>query len=190
MPLAPKIDPTDPPTKVEKSDPDLAITIRFLNFDQWPRWVDCRGQRHLGILARWIFLDTMPLAPTINPTGPLIKVEKPDRDLAAIPEDQKAATDFDQWPRWVDCRGQRHLGILARWIFLDTNSCLLISEDIDMPLAPKIDPTDPPTKVEKSDPDLAADLEEINGPVGLIVGASGISVSSQDGSSLTPIAAF
>jgi hypothetical protein len=32
---------------------------------------------------------------------------------------------------------------------------------------PKIDPTDPPTKVEKSDPDLAADLEDQKAAIGV-----------------------
>jgi hypothetical protein len=69
-----------------------------------------------------------------------IKTDKPDVDLAPGLEDQKTATGVDQKP---------------------------CSEDIDMPLAPKIDPTDPPTKVEKSDPDLAADLEDQKAAIGV-----------------------
>jgi hypothetical protein len=69
-----------------------------------------------------------------------IKVDKPDLDLAPGLEDQKTATGVDQKPS---------------------------SEDIDMPLAPKIDPTEPPTKVEKPDPDLAADLEDQKAAIGV-----------------------
>lgn len=65
--------------------------------------------------------------------GSLIKVEKPDLDMLDSLEDQKAATGVDQKP---------------------------LPEDIDMPLAPKIDPTEPHIKIEKPDPDLATRLED------------------------------
>ncbi|CAG8133033.1 unnamed protein product [Penicillium nalgiovense] len=70
----------------------------------------------------------------------LIKADKPDLDLVPGLEDQKVATGVDQKPS---------------------------SEDIDMPLAPKIDPTEPPTKVEKPDPGLAADLEDQKATIGV-----------------------
>lgn len=65
--------------------------------------------------------------------GSLIKVEKPDLDIIDSLEDQKAATGVDQKPS---------------------------SKDIDVPLAPKIDPTEPHIKIEKPDPDFATRLED------------------------------
>lgn len=79
--------------------------------------------------------------------GSLIKVEKPDLDMIDSLEDQKAATGVDQKPS---------------------------SEDIDMPLASKIDPTEPHIKIEKPDPALATRLEDQKPATGVKDDPSGV----------------
>jgi hypothetical protein len=151
MPLAPKFDPTEPPTKVEKPDPDLAA--------------DLEGQKAaIGVKEDQSCEDTeMPLAPTINPTEPLIKAEKPDPDLAAFPEDQKAATVVDQKPSCEDSDmplaptiGPAELSIKDEKPDLERNAAASTKqepsyEDTEMPLAPKIDPNEPTASFDHSD---------------------------------------
>ena len=158
MPLASKIDPTEPRIKIEKPDPDLATHFE----DQKP----ATGVKHDQSCE-----DTeMPLAPTSNPTKPSIKVEKSDPDLEVRLEDQKPATGVKHYPTCEDTEMSSApkidstepsikaekpdpdlaAGVGKRDSATDAKqdpSC----DDTEMPLAPKFDPSEPMTTFDHSD---------------------------------------
>lgn len=157
MPLAPKIDPTEPPIKVEKPDSDLAAVQ-----DQ---------KAATGVKQDPSCEDTeIPLPPTIDPTEPSIKVENPDSDLTTGLDDQKAATGIKQHPSCEDTEMPLAPKVdpiepcikvekpdpdlaasMSEW-----NSAAGVKqepscEDTEMPLAPKIDPNEPTASFDHSD---------------------------------------